>query len=318
MNKNYAYRILDIDPNLKNISLQMLKKKYYLMALKYHPDKNTSQYAAEHFQEIKNAYDFLCLSNEEYSDTDDSEDEYSDLKKNDIASSSQYVFLLLKHVLKRKEIVQIIQKFSEGCITRAFELFAAMNISHMIYLYDTLKKYETNIHFFFDKNILLRMEELIKEKTAKSQIIILNPSIDNLLDCLLYKGCYGDESTFLVPLWHHDLTYELKNPCRELIVKCIPELQDGITIDEYNNIHVYLSLTIDDVFDKKKINFSIGEKVFSISCDILRFYSCQRVVLHGVGIPRINHDDIFDISNLSDIIVCVEILRPLRDKSAVL
>jgi len=302
MNKNSAYKILDIDPNLKNISLQVLKKKYYIMALKYHPDKNTSPQAAEHFQEIKNAYDFLC-SNHELDDSSDTGD-------SGIASATHYVILLLKHVLKRKETFQIIQKISDGCVTRALELFTEMNISHMIYLHDTIKKYEANIQYYFDKNILSRMEELIKEKTAKSQIIILHPSIDNLLDCLLYKGYDGSENPFLVPLWHHDLTYDLKNPNRELIVKCIPDLPDGIKIDDYNNINVCLSLTIDDILDKDKIDFFIGEKVFSISHDTLRFYRYQTVVLYGVGIPRINHDNIFDVSQLSDIFISVEIKYP--------
>jgi len=308
MNKNIAYKILDIDPNLKNISLQVLKKKYYLMALKYHPDKNTSPQAVEHFQEIKNAYDFLCSNHDDADDADDEDDIIQ--QKSGSTSATHYVILLLKHVLKRKETFQIIQKISEGCIARALELFTEMNISHMIYLHDTIKKYEANIQYYFDKNILTRMEEIIKEKTSKSQIIILNPSIDNLLDCLLYKGCDGGESTFLVPLWHHDLTYELKNPNRELIVKCVPELPDGVRLDDNNNICVYLSLTIDDILDKEKIDFFIGEKIFSISHDTLRFYRNQKVTLYGVGIPRINYDNIFDVSELSDIFVYVEITYP--------
>jgi hypothetical protein len=307
MNKNSAYKILDINPNMKNVSQQVLKKKYYLMALKYHPDKNTSPGASERFHEIKSAYDFLCGVDNVYAD--DADDVEEDVLVGG-GGAAQYFILLLKHILKRRETIQIIQKISEGCISRALELFTAMDISHMIYLHDTLKKYQANIQYFFDTNVLSKMEQLIREKTAQSQIITLHPSIDNLLDCLLYKG-YGEcsDSAFLVPLWHHELTYELKNPNRELIVKCEPDLPDGITIDDYNNIHVYLSLTVDDVFDKEKIDFFIGEKVFSISCGSMSFYSQQTITLYGCGIPRINHKDIFDVSELSDIYVLVQILH---------
>ena len=287
------------------------------MALQYHPDKNTSPDAAAHFQEIKDAYDFLySRDNAHYV----AEEDGSSPELNGISGSKRYFILFIKYIITRRETADIIQKIAEGCISRALELFALMDVSHMIYLHDALKKYEANIQYFFDKNILTRMAELIREKTAQSRIIILNPTIDNLLDCLMYKGDFtsnsvsGNGSTFLVPLWHHELTYEFHDPDRELIVKCIPDIPKGagIEIDEDNNIHVSLDVTIDDVFDKEQIKFYIGEKVFSISCQQLQFYSRQTVSLKGCGIPRINHEDIFDVSVLGDIyvMVCISAAPP--------
>ncbi|HUR12104.1 MAG TPA: DnaJ domain-containing protein [Flavitalea sp.] len=54
--KDY-YRILEASPSA---SLQEIKISYRRLALKYHPDKNPGNpYAAQHFREIKEAYDVL-------------------------------------------------------------------------------------------------------------------------------------------------------------------------------------------------------------------------------------------------------------------
>lgn len=52
---NY-YKILNI-PECSNIL--EIKKGFRVLALKYHPDKNNTEYSKSKFIEIKNAYDFL-------------------------------------------------------------------------------------------------------------------------------------------------------------------------------------------------------------------------------------------------------------------
>lgn len=58
MSKNY-YEILNID---HNASKEDIKKAYYKLALKYHPDKNKDPDAEEKFKEISEAYEKLYNS----------------------------------------------------------------------------------------------------------------------------------------------------------------------------------------------------------------------------------------------------------------
>ena len=62
--KNY-YKILEIETNANLITI---KKAYRMLALKYHPDKNTTENAAQMFIEITEAYEVLrnSASRKEY------------------------------------------------------------------------------------------------------------------------------------------------------------------------------------------------------------------------------------------------------------
>ena len=55
MSKNY-HQILNVDINANK---DQIKKAYHKLALKYHPDKNKEEGAAEKFKEISEAYDIL-------------------------------------------------------------------------------------------------------------------------------------------------------------------------------------------------------------------------------------------------------------------
>lgn len=151
------------------------------------------------------------------------------------------------------------------------------------------------------KNLIDRWDEFLKKNKTFIErvrtvlcdhIYILNPTIDKLLnkDVFILNHL---EDTFYIPLWHEELKYNLEN--YNLIVKINPILDDHIKIDENNNIQVYLK-NIDTT--NPEISFLIGDKKFYIQKENYG----NNYIFYNQGIPIIK-DDIYDCSNLSNIIV---------------
>ena len=59
MNYQKACTILELDPSTAKNNKCAIKKKYHILALRYHPDKNKEPNANERFLEIHEAYQYL-------------------------------------------------------------------------------------------------------------------------------------------------------------------------------------------------------------------------------------------------------------------
>jgi DnaJ-class molecular chaperone len=111
--------------------------------------------------------------------------------------------------------------------------------------------------------------------------------------------------TYLVPLWHHELIYDKGGS--DLYVKCVPLLPDNVEIDEKNNIHVKIEISLEDAWTKDEICVEIGSKKFSIIRRDLKLVESQIVLLANCGISRINTDDVYNVSKKGDIYIHVEL-----------
>jgi DnaJ-class molecular chaperone len=59
MNRDMALKILGLTESAIEDDDEILKKTYRTLILKYHPDKNKSEYSAAKFQEVREAFAFL-------------------------------------------------------------------------------------------------------------------------------------------------------------------------------------------------------------------------------------------------------------------
>jgi len=109
----------------------------------------------------------------------------------------------------------------------------------------------------------------------------LTPSLNQLLNKNVY---YLSEHNIYIPLWHHEIIF------KNVIININPILPENIIIDNENNIHIIIT--------NNNTNFELGGISFLID-DCIKNMN----LLKGRGIPKINMKNIYDYSELSDIIL---------------
>jgi len=309
MNYDTSCKILDISQE-NEVTLTSLKKSYRILALKYHPDKNKSQDAAQKFQEVQNAYEYLLRYLEEDDFTSEEEDEYNEEFEKPGSKKGEYnnmLFSFIKKLIPKElggSVLQLIlNKISTMCEKNAIELLEKVDKTILIKIHETLTIHGEVFHFshsFFNK-----IENLIREKTKNDECIILNPELNDLFENNLYKLKLNN-SMYAVPLWHHELIYDASGS--DVYVKCNPIVPENITIDSKNNITVCVSLGILDIWNNDTTEFKIGKTSFFLKREQLVFKKRQTIVLERQGISKINTVDVYDISKKADIIVDLTII----------
>jgi hypothetical protein len=302
MNYKIAFEILEIDMSNKkysDINLEYLKKQYHKLALQNHPDKNgNTKESKEKFQAINEAYEYLkreinCKENDEKSIS---------TVYVDILQSFLSEIFAGKYNDKFYEIVKniIIKKIPN-------KLFKDLNKEMAFDVYNFLSKYKNIL--YINQELLDNLMEIVKKKYEDvMEYYKLNPSIDDLFENNVYK-LYVNDQLFLVPLWHNELYFESSelNNFKEIIVSCEPELSKNIKIDEDNNLIVKVEFNLNEIPNLIKndgnIFFNIGKKEFNIPVNKLYMKKNQYYSIKNEGLSKINENDIYDVSNKSDIFV---------------
>lgn len=307
--------ILELTPN-KKYTLDELKKKYRIAALKYHPDKHfNSDDSKAKFQEINEAYLFLCgkydadINKSKRVDNEDNEQEehcYSELFSNFINS-------LMKDFSKTKviEMNVIIQVLMNKCTSLTSTIFDNIDKESLLFVYNLIMKYDAVLDIGGER--LNKIISLIKNKLQMNDVIIIRPTISELFDVNNIQVIEHENKTYYVPLWHTELYYSISNDQqkeqRELIVKCIPKLPEYVYIDEANNIYVDVRTRVENLFNQTTLAITLTDSVsFDIPVNTLQFKTNQTITLTKCGIPIINTENIYDVSERMNIIVHLEVL----------
>ena len=109
----------------------------------------------------------------------------------------------------------------------------------------------------------------------------LTPSLNQLLNKSVF---FIPDHNIYVPLWHTEITF------KNITININPILPDNIIIDNDNNIHIIIT-EYTESFMLGTISFLIQDCIKNMN------------LLKGQGIPKINIKNIYDYSELSDIIL---------------
>tara|TARA_B100001057_G_C22863467_1_gene955553 strand:+ start:864 stop:1745 length:882 start_codon:yes stop_codon:yes gene_type:complete len=290
MKYSEACKYLEFKKN-DEINEKNIKKQYRMLALMYHPDKNNSEDASEKFQHIHESYQYL-LKYEGYATT---REHYE--KEN----YSSVLFYFINSIIEQDNIMHVIlNKICSVCEEKALNYLNDIDKELLFKIYNIISKYKSAFHKNAD--FLEKFKIIIKEKTKNDERIILNPTIEDLIEENVYKLNYKDK-IYYIPLWHQELIYD--NSGNNLYINCEPKLPDDIDIDENNNIYIIRNYTLKQLWEVDKIDINFNN--IMLNTRNLKIKNKQTVQFKHFGIPKINDNDVFNVSNRGDVFVIINI-----------
>ena len=154
-----------------------------------------------------------------------------------------------------------------------------------------------------DDVILEKILAVLKQKFSELKIYTIEPTVTDLLRDNVYK-LNVDEETYLVPLWHKEMYFEDKqDPTKEILVMCYPNLPDGYSIDDDNNLIVNVQIPFDiSILEKECITIEI-DNIISIANNLVAMKRYQTIIMHGKGILKIDENTIYNFTDRGDIYV---------------
>lgn len=300
MNYKLACELLEVSDD---ISMQNIKKQYRLKALLYHPDKNPSEDANTKFQEISEAYHYLLEHEHKQNNIIDDEDD--EILPN--MDYKYYLFMFLKNTIKGNSqeslLYAILKKTTTMCSEKVIQLLQNIEKPSLMKIYEILKKNKHYLHI--ESDLLDKIEKLINEKIENDECIILQPSIDDLFYNNLYKLTVN-KHVYIVPLWHNDLVYD--NSGNDVYVKCFPLLNDNIELDRHNNIYVKTTKSLKKIWETQNCEIELGTRVICIPIELIALKKQQVICMEHLGISRINPDNIYDVSQKSNIYIYLNLV----------
>jgi hypothetical protein len=302
---NKAMRVLELsEVPLSEISTEVVRRQYRKMALKIHPDKNdNTPESVTRFQALHSAYELMLKmvdSSEDVpvsgqSDHSDqptffsTEDSYFDILKQFMKSAYQGTYNDDIGEKIRYIVMNKCQDVSTG-------LFENMDRDTSLTVYQFLCNNKKLLHV--GDEVLESVKSVIEQKFDGLEIYVIEPTVSDLLSDSVYKLVIDDEQ-FLVPLWHREMYFDMKNG-KELLVMCRPVLPVGYDIDDNNNLTVRCSVPFTmDLLEEEGVCVGVDVDAacpytLVLPTKLLTFSRVQLVRLRKRGILQINESTIYN------------------------
>jgi len=298
-----ACEILEMDI-IKIVDADYVRRQYRKMALQHHPDKNDgSKESNEKFKAINEAYHHLKNVNDR---------KQTPFPEGQMPSSyADLLGLFIQSIImktttnKTDSFIQIIKDILVSYKDVSVSMFEGFDKSILVEVYEFMSKYKHVLHVSPD--ILAQLKKIVKDKCKNDQIYILNPTLSDLFEGNVYK-LLVNEKTYYVPLWNAE-TYFEGGDAGDIVVRCIPELPDNISIDENNNVYIHTTVKLtSDLLDQEYIYVPVyGKKNVRINVSDLRIIKKQTMTFRKEGIYQMNENMPYDTRLLSDIIICLQL-----------
>jgi hypothetical protein len=287
-----AYKILNVSLDADKYSI---KKQYYKLSLKYHPDKSGD--TGEEFIKIQQAYELLTDESGVSNITSDYDvlfEKFAEMQNFLKGTSLSKLWDATKNLIRSGNIqCELVRCAIES-----------MDVKFCVNLYIFILRNSEVLHINAETLEMLKTYIELHATNKPQQMIILKVSMDDLFEDNIYVLSHNNKK-YYIPLWHDELIYEEDDV--DLLVKCMFSLNDNVHVDENNNIHVHLKHNFTDVLKNDGLKFELGKKVFELSGDVIKVKRNQQIVLEKKGISKINPESIFETCNKSDVIIYLEL-----------
>jgi DnaJ-class molecular chaperone len=182
MNTRRACQILDID-NMSDVDIDIIKKKYRIKALMYHPDKNHSPDASAKFREVHEAYDFLSNNKSNTQPYAEILKEFMESMRNKVAGSVDKNMLIeiYKVLHANKYIPAIVINELKNILTEKMKKDEIINLNPTIddLLDDNVYKLVIDNHVYL---IPLWHHELVYDKSGSDLYVKCVPALPNNIE----------------------------------------------------------------------------------------------------------------------------------------
>jgi hypothetical protein len=210
--------------------------------------------------------------------------------------------------LTNKLFRSILYKITDLCQDKALVMIEKIEKNTLLKIYEILLKYSVFLHI--SQEFLDKINQVLINKIKNDQCILLNPTFKDIYNDQVYKLVIDGEQ-YLIPLWHKELVYDVSGS--DLIVRCIPVLPEGVTIDDKNNISVYIDYDLNEFIEnfwgKPDVEFYIDGISFYVAVEKIRFIENQEIKINNVGISKIIEKNIYDVRLRGDVTLYLRLIN---------